>query len=598
MKKAFCFPFFLIFIFAFAVFFVCCGGGAGGAAAAGKAKGSGNEKKENKVVTTNEVSNTKLGDITYTGGAPVVISSNEAANVTPFEISVTRPGGNKKSTGSGIYSEWLRGKIASIELIVSVDGVQQTYTLAENETLQLNDIHVGSKIEILAGSKINLKSGDSKNIVPKTYTVEGNSNQKLPVFVEYTATFESPSFSTTATYKSDSAIQLPILDNATFVGWKVEASGLSIDGNYYAKGGIVPAGEICGDVKFVADLMEESPMYTFDNMAEFTIDYVNGIKSVNGATVSIYFGSSSSGTRPTACRSLTVANTSLATTTIDDVTASNINNGTTTLNIGGTSRAGYPFVMKVPYTVELPNADNYNDNTEFGIYTQAQFNAICDLLSDGKNFNGKTITLNSNVSVPSNYTPKTFYGTLDGNNKTLTGTLFSSLWTNAKVQNLNVIVPSETLTFNSGNREYMGGIANYSYGTIENCKVSGSKRISVGYSTELRAGGLVGTNDNGGIIKNCINELSIIVEATNINAVIKAGGITGVNSGTIQDCTNKGNITIIPKTDTQSYLGYFLGESATTASASGNTNLGGKVLFNTTEVTTGLDDGSQHTGAN
>ncbi len=74
----------------------------------------------------------------------------------------------------------------------------------------------------------------------------------------------------------------------------------------------------------------------------------------------------------------------------------------------------------------------------------------------------------------------------------------------------------------SGN-SYIGGIAGYNYGTIENCSVSGSVSGNIG------VGGIAGQNN--GTISNCNNEGKVSgAEAESI------GGIVGYNRGTIEYC--------------------------------------------------------------
>jgi hypothetical protein len=163
-----------------------------------------------------------------------------------------------------------------------------------------------------------------------------------------------------------------------------------------------------------------------------------------------------------------------------------------------------------------------------------------------------------------------FDGILDGNNKTITHVasncgLFYRLGTNAKVKNLEIAGEVTTGTWES-----IGGLVDYNSGLIENVSVVAkvtSTSGEVGKFEQLSvagAGGVVGTNEVSGIVKNS----SLISSSTttgNVLANIAGGGIAGINKGLITDCTNKGFIGAnnelhsAKSTSRYSYLGGIVG---------------------------------------
>lgn len=95
----------------------------------------------------------------------------------------------------------------------------------------------------------------------------------------------------------------------------------------------------------------------------------------------------------------------------------------------------------------------------------------------------------------------------------------------------NLILEEVYIDISQGNA---GGIAGKSYGTIENCTVSGEIK-----SDTLYAGGIAGYAE--GIIKDCINHCSIVVEPS---ADPIAGGIVGEGyKCKISGCRNYGDVT-------------------------------------------------------
>lgn len=110
----------------------------------------------------------------------------------------------------------------------------------------------------------------------------------------------------------------------------------------------------------------------------------------------------------------------------------------------------------------------------------------------------------------------------------LSAGLFGNVGEDAELKNIN-LTEVNIVTWSSG---YVGALAAYNEGTIENCSVSGIISCP-GYSV---VGGIAGSNS--GMIKNC--STSGIIEGGEYCTV---SGISGHNGGTIENCSASGVIT-------------------------------------------------------
>ena len=138
---------------------------------------------------------------------------------------------------------------------------------------------------------------------------------------------------------------------------------------------------------------------------------------------------------------------------------------------------------------------------------------------------------------------KSFAGTFDGNNHTISGIfveygstycgdgLFGTIASAAVIKNL-ILADSEFR-----GRGHIGGIAGTNNGIIQNCHVRENVLVTSnsspdsGQSSYLCHGGIVGYNNN--TIKGCTSAAT--VEARN-SAHNKYGGVVGENYGTVKDC--------------------------------------------------------------
>jgi len=153
-----------------------------------------------------------------------------------------------------------------------------------------------------------------------------------------------------------------------------------------------------------------------------------------------------------------------------------------------------------------------------------------------------------------------FAGTLDGHGYSIIGLsgkggLLDCIAPNGKVKNLNVF-GKIIGTF------HLGGIANTSKGTIENCLFSGT--ITNTYSGGSAAG-IVGRAMSGNIIKNCVSHAEIANTSNGYNLTLNLGGIAGYTYGAIENCYFTGSISSNPNKAGNKAIGGLVGELKSSA---------------------------------
>jgi len=128
----------------------------------------------------------------------------------------------------------------------------------------------------------------------------------------------------------------------------------------------------------------------------------------------------------------------------------------------------------------------------------------------------------------------TFTGVFDGNghtilNLTITGKsylgLFGQLGSEAEVKDLGIVdvnIP--------GSGSYVGGLVGFNRGTVNRCYSTGA--VSGGDEV----GGLLGSNEFGGAVTGSYS--TAVVTGT-----MYVGGLVGENSGTVEQCCNRGAVT-------------------------------------------------------
>ena len=255
------------------------------------------------------------------------------------------------------------------------------------------------------------------------------------------------------------------------------------------------------------------------------------------------------------------------------------------------------------YTVSLAAAKDpgytIEDDGSYTVTSADGLMTVAELVNGGKT--DINITLGENIDLTGKgWTPigtnyeKRYKGTFDGRGHTIKGLtvttndqfvgLFGYLDKAGTVK--NVVMEGIQITSNhvlmSGNT---GGVVGYSWGTIENCSVSGS------ISGTNCVGGVVGSQKAGSII-GCSS--SAIVKGTRY-----VGGVAGEKWGTMTACYATGNVTL--EIGSQNNLSgggvvglsggnrvlacYATGNVTSTGSSTGNVHIFGLLGDNYTTVT-------------
>ena len=253
------------------------------------------------------------------------------------------------------------------------------------------------------------------------------------------------------------------------------------------------------------------------------------------------------------------------------------------------------------YTVSLAAAKDPGYTIEGnGSYTVTSADGlmnVAELVNGGKT--DINITLDKNIDLTGkDWTPigtsfdNSYTGTFDGGGHTITGLtittkdqfvgLFGYLNRAGTVK--NVVMEGIQITSNHmfGNT---GGVAGFSWGTIENCSVSGS------VSGTVYVGGVVGVQI-GGSITGCSSSATV-------KGTVDVGGVAGEKWGSMTACYATGNVTLeidSPKNLSGGGLVGFNGGSSvlacyatgnvtSTGSSTGNVHIGGFLGDNYTTVT-------------
>ena len=171
------------------------------------------------------------------------------------------------------------------------------------------------------------------------------------------------------------------------------------------------------------------------------------------------------------------------------------------------------------------------------IHTAKDLCALSDSCAYDAWSRGKTVLLTADISLRGvDFEPiASFSGTFNGGGHTISGLtltkslspagLFLTLERGAFVHALKV----EGQVAPGGTKEFVGGIAGRSYGTIEECSFFGVVK------GESAVGGIVGRNEEGGLIANC-------TASGSVSANRYTGGIAGYNLGTLRACINSASV--------------------------------------------------------
>ena len=245
----------------------------------------------------------------------------------------------------------------------------------------------------------------------------------------------------------------------------------------------------------------------------------------------------------------------------------------------------------------IQNDDSYT------VYNANGLMNIAELVNGGKT--DINITLDKNIDLTGKvWTPigtdydNAYTGTFDGGGHTITGLtittndqyagLFGYLGNFGKFGTVkNVVMDGIQITCNH-RLGYAGGVVGYSWGTIENCSVSGSVSgtVSVGgvvgaqrdgsitgcsssatVKGTLNVGGVAGQTIFGATLTACYATGNVIIEIDRTQN-ISGGGLVGFNDGiSLLSCYATGNVTSTGSSTGYVHIGGFLGDNYITVTA-------------------------------
>ena len=257
------------------------------------------------------------------------------------------------------------------------------------------------------------------------------------------------------------------------------------------------------------------------------------------------------------------------------------------------------------YTVSLAAAKDLGytieSNGSYTVYNADGLLNVAELVNGGKT--DINITLDKNIDLTGkDWTPigtdydNSYKGTFDGGGHTITGLTFTTNdeyaglfgWLNRAGTVKNVVMEGVQITSNQIYGGSIGGVVGYSWGTIENCSVSGS------VSGTVYVGGVVGAQIDGSIT-GCSSSATVkgmvdvggVAGQTNSSATLTAcyatgnvtleidpkkniagGGLVGMNAGSsLLACYATGNVTSTGSSTGKVHIGGFLGNNYTTVTA-------------------------------
>ena len=257
------------------------------------------------------------------------------------------------------------------------------------------------------------------------------------------------------------------------------------------------------------------------------------------------------------------------------------------------------------YTVSLAAAKDLGYTIESnGSYTVTSADGLMNiaaLVNGGKS--DINITLDTDIDLTGkDWTPigtdydNSYKGTFDGGGHTITGLTFTTNdkyaglfgWLNKAGTVKNVVMEGVQITSNQIYGGSIGGVAGYSWGTIENCSVSGSVSgtVYVGGVVGAQIGGSItgcsssatvkGTVDVGGVagqtnssatLTACYATGNVIIEIDPVKN-ISGGGLVGMNGGKgVRACYATGNVTSTGSSTGNVHIFGLLGDNYTTVTA-------------------------------
>ena len=244
----------------------------------------------------------------------------------------------------------------------------------------------------------------------------------------------------------------------------------------------------------------------------------------------------------------------------------------------------------------------YDSNTKtYTVYNANGLMNVAELVNGGKT--DINISLTADIDLTGkDWTPigtdydNSYKGTFDGGGHTITGLTFTTNdeyaglfgWLNRAGTVKNVVMEGVQITSNQIYGGSIGGVVGYSWGTIENCSVSGS------VSGTVYVGGVVGAQIDGSIT-GCSSSATVkgmvdvggVAGQTNSSATLTAcyatgnvtleidpkkniagGGLVGMNAGSsLLACYATGNVTSTGSSTGYIHIGGFLGDNYITLTA-------------------------------
>ena len=257
------------------------------------------------------------------------------------------------------------------------------------------------------------------------------------------------------------------------------------------------------------------------------------------------------------------------------------------------------------YTVSLAAAKDLGYTIESnGSYTVTSADGlmnIAKLVNGGKS--DINITLDTDIDLTGkDWTPigtdydNSYKGTFDGGGHTITGLTFTTNdeyaglfgWLNRAGTVKNVVMEGVQITSNQIYGGSIGGVAGYSWGTIENCSVSGSVSgtvyvggvvgVQIGGSITgcsssatvkgmVDVGGVAGQTNSSATLTACYATGNVIIEIDRTQN-ISGGGLVGFNDGiSLLSCYATGNVTSTGSSTGYVHIGGFLGDNYITVTA-------------------------------
>ena len=244
----------------------------------------------------------------------------------------------------------------------------------------------------------------------------------------------------------------------------------------------------------------------------------------------------------------------------------------------------------------------YDSNTKtYTVYNANGLMNIAELVNGGKS--DINITIDTDIDLTGkDWTPigtdydNSYKGTFDGGGHTITGLTFTTNdeyaglfgWLNRAGTVKNVVMEGVQITSNQIYGGSIGSVVGYSWGTIENCSVSGSVSGTVyvggvvgaqidgsitGCSSSatvkgmVDVGGVAGQTNGGATLTACYATGNVIIEIDPVKN-ISGGGLVGMNGGNgLFACYATGNVTSTGSSTGNVHIFGFLGDNYTTVTA-------------------------------